>query len=49
MFSGARRIEMRQNKSYGKDPEYRKYIKTTPILIPIVPIYSVEKYAWLKA
>lgn len=49
MFSGARRIEMRQNKSYGKDPEYQKYIKTTPILLPIVPIYSVEKYTWLKA
>ena len=48
MFSGARRIEMRQNKSYGKDPEYQKYIKNTPIMIPFSPLYSVEKYTWLK-
>ena len=24
MFSGARRLEIRQNKNYGKDPEYQK-------------------------
>lgn len=49
MFSGARRLELRQNKSYGKDPEYQKYSKTTPILIPLIPLYSVEKYTWLRA
>ena len=49
MFSGARRLEVRQNKSYGDDPEYQRYVKTTPIMIPFVPIYSVEKYTWLVA
>ena len=48
MFSGARRIEISQNQSYGKDPEFQKYIKITPILIPFVPLYSIEKYYWLR-
>lgn len=49
MFSGARRLEIRQNLVYGSDPEYQAYIKKTPILLPIVPIYSVEKHKWLQA
>ena len=49
MFGGARRLEVRQNKSYGDDPEYQRYVKTTPIMIPFVPLYSVEKYKWLVA
>ena len=48
MFGGARRLEIRQNKNYGADPEYQTYIKKTPILLPFVPLYSVEKYTWLK-
>ena len=49
MFSGARRIELRQEETYGNDPEFKAYIKRTPIIIPFVPIYSVAKYGWLKA
>ena len=49
MFSGARRLEIRQNKNYGNDPEYQKYVKTVPIMVPFVPLYSVEKYKWLVA
>ena len=49
MFSGARRIEIHQNKNYGNDKQYKEYIKKTPILIPFVPIYSLEKYFWLRA
>ncbi len=49
MFSGARRLELRQNKNYGKDPEYQRYVKTVPILLPFLPLYSVEKYKWLIA
>ena len=48
MLGGTRRIEISQNKSYEKEPEYQKYITSTPILIPFVPLYSVEKYKWLK-
>ncbi len=47
MFGGARRLELRQNKNYGNDPEYQKYVKTTPILLPFIPLYSVAKYKWL--
>ncbi len=49
MFGGARRLEIRQNKNYGTDPEYQKYVKTTPIMVPFIPLYSVEKYKWLVA
>ena len=47
MFGGARRLELRQNKNYGDNPEYQKYVKSTPILIPLIPLYSVAKYKWL--
>ena len=49
MFSGARRLEIRQNKNYGDDPEYRAYVKRVPILLPLLPLYSVEKYRFLVA
>ena len=49
MFSGARRLEIRQDKNYGKDPEYRKYVTTVPILLPFIPLYSVKKHKWLVA
>lgn len=49
MFSGARRLEIRQNKNYGSDPEYQAYVKSVPILVPFIPLYSVEKYKWLVA
>ncbi len=47
MFGGARRLEIRQNRNYGADKEYQTYVKSTPILIPFVPLYSVEKYKWM--
>jgi steroid 5-alpha reductase family enzyme len=49
MFSGARRLELRQNRTYGEDPEYRNYVKTVPILLPFIPLYSVAKYKFLVA
>ena len=49
MFSGARRLELRQEETYGKDPEFRAYVKKTPLLLPLVPIYSLAKYKWLQA
>ena len=47
MFSGARRLELRQDRTYGNDKEYQKYVKSTPILIPFIPLYSVKKHKWL--
>ncbi|MDO4400417.1 MAG: DUF1295 domain-containing protein [Coriobacteriia bacterium] len=49
MFSGARRLELRQDKNYGDDPEYQEYCRTVPILLPFVPLYSVKKYEFLRA
>lgn len=49
MFSGARRLELRQDKNYGEDPEYQEYIKKTPIILPLIPLYSVKKHKWLVA
>lgn len=49
MFSGARRLELRQDSVYGEDPEYQEYIKKTPIMLPLVPLYSVKKHKWLQA
>ena len=48
MFSGARRLELRQAETYGSNPEFQRYIKKTPLIIPFVPIYSVAKHTWLK-
>lgn len=48
MFSGARRLELRQTKNYGQDPVYQEYAKRTPILLPFVPIYSVARHKWLR-
>jgi steroid 5-alpha reductase family enzyme len=49
MFSGARRLELRQMETYGNDPEFQAYTKKTPLILPFVPIYSVAKYKWLQA
>ncbi len=38
MLSGARRLEMRQERTYGEDPAYREYVKKTPIMIPFIPL-----------
>ena len=43
MFSGAKRLETRQNKNYGDKQEYRDYANRTPILIPFVPLYHLVK------
>ena len=47
MFNGARRLEKRQNASYGEDPEYQAYVKQVPILIPLLPVYSLENAKFL--
>ncbi|MBR1559617.1 MAG: DUF1295 domain-containing protein [Clostridia bacterium] len=49
MFSGARRLELRQQRTYGDDPAYQSYVRTVPILLPFVPLYSVAKHKWLSA
>ena len=48
MFSGAKRLETRQNKNYWNDPEYQRYVKKTPILLPYIPLYSLQKADFIK-
>ncbi len=48
MFSGARRLELRQNAQYGGDPAYQTYVARTPILLPMVPLYSLKDWNLVK-
>ena len=43
MFNGAQRLEKRQMERYGDDPAYNAYADKTPIIIPLVPIYHLNK------
>ena len=43
MFNGAQRLEKRQMARYGKDKEYQTYANKTPIIIPLLPIYHLNK------
>ncbi|MBQ6655101.1 MAG: DUF1295 domain-containing protein [Erysipelotrichaceae bacterium] len=43
MVNGAQRLEKRQEKNYGKDPEYIAYSDKTPILFPLIPLYHLIK------
>lgn len=45
MFNGAQRLEKRQMGRYGKDAAYRAYADKTPIILPLVPIYHLNKEA----
>lgn len=47
MFSGAKRLELRQNRSYGSDPEYQAYVNKTPILLPFIPLYRLENVRFI--
>lgn len=41
MLSGAKRVETRHIKHYGKCAEYNAYADKTPLLFPLIPIYHV--------
>ena len=43
MFNGAQRLEKRQMERYGDDPAYNEYANKTPIIIPLLPIYHLNK------
>ena len=43
MFNGAQRLEKRQMKRYGNNKEYTEYANKTPIIIPFLPIYHLNK------
>ena len=43
MFNGAQRLEKRQMARYGANEEYNAYADKTPIIIPLLPIYHLNK------
>ena len=43
MFNGAQRLEKRQMGRYGDNEEYNTYANKTPIIIPFLPIYHLNK------
>jgi steroid 5-alpha reductase family enzyme len=43
MFNGAQRLEKRQMARYGDNEEYNTYANKTPIIIPLLPIYHLNK------
>ena len=43
MFNGAQRLEKRQMGRYGDNKEYNDYANKTPIILPLVPIYHLNK------
>ena len=43
MFNGAQRLEKRQMDRYGDNKEYNDYANKTPIIIPLLPIYHLNK------
>jgi protein-S-isoprenylcysteine O-methyltransferase Ste14 len=43
MFNGAQRLEKRQMARYGNDTAYNEYANKTPIIIPLLPIYHLNK------
>ncbi|MCR5072394.1 MAG: DUF1295 domain-containing protein, partial [Clostridiales bacterium] len=43
MFNGAQRLEKRQNARYGADAAYNDYVGKTPIILPGLPIYHLNK------
>lgn len=45
MFNGAQRLEKRQLARYGNRPEYQAYADKTPIILPLLPIYHLNKEA----
>ncbi|MBE6753259.1 MAG: DUF1295 domain-containing protein [Ruminococcaceae bacterium] len=43
MFNGAQRLEKRQMARYGENEEYNTYANKTPIIIPLLPVYHLNK------
>jgi steroid 5-alpha reductase family enzyme len=42
MFNGAQRLERRQKARLADDPAYQEYASKTPIIIPLVPLYTLD-------
>lgn len=43
MFNGAQRLERRQMARYADSEEYKNYADKTPIILPLIPLYHLNK------
>lgn len=43
MMGSTKRLEKSQDERYSNQSDYREYIRTVPVLFPLVPIYSLKK------
>ena len=42
MMGSTKRLERSQGERYGHLPEYRTYVRTVPVLFPLVPVYTLQ-------
>ena len=42
MLGATRGLEAKQLRRYGCDPAYRKWATTVPVLVPLIPLYSLR-------
>ena len=43
MMGSTKRLEHEQEKRYGNLPEYQSYLRSVPVLLPFVPIYTLRR------
>jgi hypothetical protein len=43
MFGSTKRLEKTQISRYGNLPEFQQYSKSVPVLIPWLPLYTLQK------
>lgn len=43
MLGATRRIERTQQERYGDDPAFQEYVRTVPVLLPWLPLYSLRR------
>ena len=42
MLGSSRRLELKQADRYGADATYQAYVRKTPVLFPLLPLYSLR-------
>lgn len=42
MLGSARRLELKQAERYGGEPDYQRYARSVPVLLPFLPLYSLK-------
>lgn len=42
MVGAARSLELKQDERYGEQPRYQEFVRTVPVLVPKLPVYSLR-------